>query len=240
MSVDKRSLVWWSTGFTGHSAKVFVGLLAGLFVFWSMLFESVLHGGALVILNWVIFRLCACLVSGNPRSTIGALWLVVMALSVAAVGFGAYFFTAFASVEQVAFPRRAHREAVGVLKSTDDPKELAEKVLPRRGAMLEFDDGSWLAIRYQDTHAFKVQSYILARCSDGIWLEGDHHFCAALPRLREQVEKEKLQHRSGSEFGVTNFVGSMTNHWMLADATNLDVARRVLKERFGFREVEAP
>lgn len=35
-------------------------------------------------------------------------------------------------------------------------------------------------------------------------------------------------------------IGSMTNRWLLAGATNLDVARRVLKERFGFREVEAP
>lgn len=240
MSADKRTLVWWLTGFTGRSAGVFFGLLAVLFLVWSGLFESVLHGVALAAVHWVTFRLCACCASGNPKSTGGAVWLVLMAVFVASLGFGSYLFVAFASVEQVAFPRRAHREAVVILKSTDDPKLLAEKVRPRRGTVLEFDDRSWLAIRYDDSHAGTFPTYILARGSDGVWLQGDHHFCAALLTLQQRVEKQKWQQQIGLEYGRTNFVGSMTNIWMLADATNLDVARRVLKERFGFREVEAP
>jgi len=54
----------------------------------------------------------------------------------------------------------------------------------QRGIALEYPDGSWIAIYYDDVHSGVSWSLAIARDSAGAWYESDRHFCGALESLR--------------------------------------------------------
>jgi hypothetical protein len=57
------------------------------------------------------------------------------------------------------------------------------------GCVLRFPDGSWLAIRYADSHAMASWSFAAARDSGGMHYESTEHFCGAL-RAAELVQAD--------------------------------------------------
>src|SRR4051812_43996917 len=63
-------------------------------------------------------------------------------------------------------PFFARREAQRLLSAASTPQQLQEAV-GSLGASYTFPDGSWLAIRYRDSHARGIWSVAIARDSGG-------------------------------------------------------------------------
>lgn len=58
------------------------------------------------------------------------------------------------------------------------PAEL-EDVVGYLGAVFHFRDGTWMAVRYNDSHSIAAWSFAIARDSGGMWFESTEHFCGA-------------------------------------------------------------
>ncbi len=77
------------------------------------------------------------------------------------------------------WPIRAEHRSIQVLRAANSTAELREAVTPL-GIFLQFPDGSWVAIRYRDSHAgllWNGNSSAVALFSDGSWYRSHHHFC---------------------------------------------------------------
>jgi hypothetical protein len=66
------------------------------------------------------------------------------------------------------------------------------------GAFIPLTNGSWIAIRYRDSHLGGIFSCAVARDSGGGWFESDRHFCGSLSgfwselKIREGMTKEEM------------------------------------------------
>jgi hypothetical protein len=77
-------------------------------------------------------------------------------------------------------PEEARTHAVKVLANARTAQEL-RKAVGGLGVLLVCQDGSWIAIRYDDSHeANSFWSCALAFDSDGNWYESNYHFCGNL------------------------------------------------------------
>ena len=65
-----------------------------------------------------------------------------------------------------------------LLAAATTPQQLQE-VVGSLGAFYTFSDGSWLAIRYRDSHGGGIWSVAIARDSGGGWYQSREHFCGA-------------------------------------------------------------
>ena len=65
-----------------------------------------------------------------------------------------------------------------LLAAASTPEEL-QAAVGGLGAFYTFPDGSWLAIRYRDSHTCGIWSVAVARDSGGNWYESREHFCGA-------------------------------------------------------------
>ena len=72
------------------------------------------------------------------------------------------------------------------------PSEL-EKVVSPLGAVLRFKDGSWLAIRYNDSHNIPGWSLSVAHDSGGMWFESTEHFCGFFGFMRTVDELGRIR-----------------------------------------------
>ena len=54
------------------------------------------------------------------------------------------------------------------------------------GAVFHFHDGSWIAVRYNDSHSMAPWSFAIALDSGGLWFESTEHFCGAFKANRDE------------------------------------------------------
>jgi hypothetical protein len=161
------------------------------------------------------------------------------------VGFWIYVVTALYTVEEYVFPKRARHDAVKALTSTNSTNKLAA-LKGTFGKFFSFDDGSWLVVRYKDTHSGFVGSYALTRDSDGKWLESKYHFCGMLgyldkgaardARLAEELAKVSKNDERESAQQAPDPTEQETGMRRLMEATNAAALGAVLIENFEFHE----
>jgi hypothetical protein len=84
----------------------------------------------------------------------------------------------------------AESESFRLLTQANTPEELREAV-GSLGLFLELPDGSWIAIRYRDSHAMTGWSSAVALDSDGAWFISHEHFCGRFKGYRLQKENEQ-------------------------------------------------
>lgn len=149
--------------------------------------------------------------------------------------------------EEATWRARAREDSVARLRVLADSPS-ARATVKYLGTFLTFTNGDWLAIRYHDTHAGPVQSYALARTSDGRWLESERHFCGTIGGLDQriddwrkadaqlQAEKRSMMQEIGPARN-TNSVPSEFDLLPLLEASNLDSAVQALLQ-LGFRPTE--
>jgi hypothetical protein len=97
----------------------------------------------------------------------------------------------FFVVEPATWEWRRRRDSVRLLSSANTQDQL-RKAVGHLGVFVQLVDGSWLAIRYVDTHGGRVQSLAVVRDSEGSWYQSREHFCgtfASYRHRREQAEQ---------------------------------------------------
>lgn len=82
---------------------------------------------------------------------------------------------------------KAHRVLIAA-KTQDQLQEAVGSL----GAVFLLQDGSWIAIRYTDSHAYPGYSCAVALDSNGHWFYSRHHFCGRF-RIYQQTEKRLRQ-----------------------------------------------
>ncbi len=87
-------------------------------------------------------------------------------------------------VEPMTWHWRVRRESIATLTAAKTTNGV-QNAVGRLGVFIPIRDGSWIAIRYRDTHAFTVASLAVAHDSGGGWYESDHHFCGAFASYRQ-------------------------------------------------------
>lgn len=98
----------------------------------------------------------------------------------------------FVGVEHVwsrVYIARARTDSAKILRRASTDEELKDAA-GRLGVVLRVKDGSWIAIRYRDSHGLPFWSSAVARCSDGSWYENDYHFCGTFSfytQARDQI-----------------------------------------------------
>ena len=93
-------------------------------------------------------------------------------------------------------------ESTSALQNANDEASL-RKAVGGLGAFVPLQDGSWIAIRYNDTHAGSNDSLAIARDSAGGWFESTHHYCAELGGFGRWVEAQE----SGDPLEIEMFEG---------------------------------
>jgi hypothetical protein len=88
-------------------------------------------------------------------------------------------------VEPMTWHWRVRRESIATLSAAKTTNELQQAV-GGLGIFIPIRDGSWIAIRYRDTHAGRIASLAVARDSGGSWFESDYHFCGAFAGYRHE------------------------------------------------------
>jgi hypothetical protein len=128
---------------------------------------------------------------------------------------------------------KAHR----VLAAAKTPDELRTSV-GSLGALFPIRDGSWVAVRYTDSHAYPGYSCAVALDSGGHWFHSCRHFCGRF-RNYEQTEKRTRELASPlghDEAAVQAALRKQDEElYDLASAATLDAARANLL-KIGFSE----
>ena len=83
--------------------------------------------------------------------------------------------------------KRSLSESRQLLGSAETVEE-REAAAGRLGGYFEFRDGSWVIIRYRDTHTFPGYSMALALDSSGIWYLSRKHFCGRIMGYKREKE----------------------------------------------------
>jgi hypothetical protein len=137
---------------------------------------------------------------------------------------------------------RVRRESVAALSAAKTTNEL-QQVVGVLGVFIPIRDGSWVAIRYRDTHAGRIASLAVARDSGGNWFESDHHFCGAFAAYRERLRMEEIRSEL-AKLGETdtNLTTSARSDTFVAldaitSAASLDDARKQLS-KLGFEPLK--
>ncbi len=116
-----------------------------------------------------------------------------------------------------------------ILARAASPEELEEAV-ESLGLFLKYPDGSWLAIRYRDSHYYPMWSSSVARDSGGSWFTSQVHFCGRFQYYRHCKEQGEELREAFDLDPVRQLVRR------LAEANTLAEARQRLVA-LGFREV---
>ena len=123
-------------------------------------------------------------------------------------------------------PFFARREAQRLLSAASTPQQLQEAV-GRLGALYTFPDGSWLAIRYRDSHGGGIWSLAIARDSGGNWYQSREHFCGAFSGVRHM---HQLALAAGEPFQPSD----ERSRWILdlGSSPDLQTARQRLTSHY--------
>src|SRR5262249_14500033 len=89
----------------------------------------------------------------------------------------------------------AEKESIRLLAEASAGRSLEEAV-GHLGIVFRLREGSWIAIRYRDSHVFPMWSSAVALDSKGNWFRSTQHYCGRFMAHRgqkqEQEEWEKL------------------------------------------------
>jgi hypothetical protein len=105
--------------------------------------------------------------------------------------------------EPVTWHWRVRRDSIATLSAAKTTNDLQQAV-GGLGIFIPIRDGSWIAIRYRDTHAGRIASLAVARDSDGSWFESDHHFCGAFAGYRHERQSVQELRSELAKLGETN------------------------------------
>jgi hypothetical protein len=114
----------------------------------------------------------------------------------------------------------AEAESFRHLTAANSVEELRE-VVGHLGPVFEFPDGSWVALRYRDSHGLFGWSSTVGRDSNGNWYTSDRHFCGLFKTHRHR--------RNEGEEGIVEVVA-------VEEARTLEEARPRLID-LGLRSV---
>jgi hypothetical protein len=133
------------------------------------------------------------------------------------------------------------RESIEVLTGAKSVQQLEEAVKPY-GVFVQATDGSWVAVRYRDTHYISpIQALAIAKDSGGRWFACDRHFCGWLTSFaRERARGQDpsvLRDMFPATGGRKEQAGYEKMETLFA-ATNLD-ALRVALTQMDFQEFTA-
>jgi len=129
-------------------------------------------------------------------------------------------------------PIFSRMESRRLLSNAATPEQLEEAV-GTLGVFYTFPDGSWLAIRYRDSHAGGIWSMAVARDSGGGWYQSSEHFCGAfsISSFEMNLQKMGLDLDDKSEKGSAEIAPpDSRNQWIcsLAKSPDLPSARQRL------------
>jgi hypothetical protein len=88
-------------------------------------------------------------------------------------------------LEPMTWKWRVRRESLSILGAATSTNALLEAV-GHLGIFISLQDGSWIAIRYRDTHGGRIDSMAIARDSGGGWFESTEHYCATVYDTKTQ------------------------------------------------------
>jgi hypothetical protein len=129
-------------------------------------------------------------------------------------------------------------QSVKALSAANDETALREAV-GSLGVFIPVKDGSWIAIRYTDSHSGYIFSMAIARDSGGQWFESKYHFCGEFRFFDQWVRAQSQPADSAERLNAAAYVFD-DEHGDLRDifnAPNLPKARAALL-RAGFRPID--
>jgi hypothetical protein len=143
-------------------------------------------------------------------------------LAVAATLYSIYFHAVVGPLVE----RYRARRALASASATE-----LEHVVGPLGRVFRFPDGSWIAIRYRDSHSSPGWSLAVARDSAGKWFESREHFCGAFVILQDLDE---IARQSGDLPLAIGDPPSNAAEWirLLAASPDLAVARSLLTSSY--------
>jgi hypothetical protein len=134
---------------------------------------------------------------------------------------------------------QTQRESVAILsgaKTADDLK----KAVGSLGIVIPIRGGSWIAIRYRDTHSLPSTSLAIACDSEGFMFKSTNHFCGQFPIYEHERTLEEDSRAESKELGEanTNTISrprseTFRNLDSIFEAPSLEIARQHLL-KFGF------
>jgi hypothetical protein len=128
----------------------------------------------------------------------------------------------------VVWQSNTRKESLEILAAAESTTNLKAAVGPL-GLFLTYPDGSWMAIRYRDMHAWSVRSLSIVRDSGGQWFESRRHFCGMLAAFRSKYELERDARESGdTEEAQFLTHSSYSGIHAVAESKNLEDARKQL------------
>ena len=145
---------------------------------------------------------------------------------------------------------RTQGDCVRILSGAQTTNDLQRPDVLSWGAFIALTNGSWIAIRYCDSHSGGLFSCAVARDSAGGWFESDRHFCGMLSgfwaelKTRQGLSAEEMR-ATGIEPWTNVVTVARTNSWgvptieeliPLALAPNLQSARQEMA-KIGFTEL---
>ncbi len=136
---------------------------------------------------------------------------------------------------------RVRQESVAILSAAESPSDLQQAV-GSLGIFIPLHDGSWIAIRYRDTHAGRLYSLAIARDSGGNWYKSTYHFCGSfnIYRIeRKWQEDDQLERAESGETGPSPAIRSKGSETLATldavfSAPSLESGRRQLL-KLGFK-----
>jgi hypothetical protein len=148
-------------------------------------------------------------------------------------------------------------DSISVLKTAESTNQLTDVVGPV-GLFLALTNGSWIAIRYVDSHGGwalylpwpVINSCAIAKDSGGGWFESDRHFCGNLKywHRRKEVVEGALEAQQQHPEIFTNRVSSTSfdspnlpkygEMLALENAPDLAAARAALRQ-IGFNPLDS-
>lgn len=153
------------------------------------------------------------------------------------VAIGAAIFLYYSSPDRwLAYTRE---NSIQALTAAENHQQLEEAVKPN-GVLVYAKDGSWVAIRYRDTHYLSpIQSLAIAKDSGGRWFSCERHFCGWLTsfaRERTRIEDPNaLEEMFPPSPGSRGQVGYERMEALFSSA-DLGALRASLKQ-MGFQEI---
>jgi hypothetical protein len=134
-------------------------------------------------------------------------------------------------------PPLARAKARRVLAAAKTPDELRVAV-GSLGRLFPLNDGSWVAVRYTDSHAYPGYSCAVGLDSGGHWFYSNRHFCGRF-RIYDQVQNQTRDLAAALGADEAAVQASLRGHdkelYDLATASTLIAARSQLL-KIGFSE----
>ena len=134
---------------------------------------------------------------------------------------------------------RVKHESIQILEAAQTTNDFAEAV-GRLGIFLTFPDESWIAIRYRDSHSGGVNSFAVARDSEGTWYQSSDHYCGRFLNYRAEAERHVEINAAFREMGSSETYDLnpyFTEVHTIANSHDLEQARNNLLA-MGFKKME--